>query len=130
MPTTTARPGSTASSSNARAMSCSAEQPGDHDVEAIGDPGQLERERAALAQGQHADPLALAAQPVDPRDRSRQRPHVAIAEIGGHRRQREQGRVERVMIDPRAQGVEHGGDRPGTTGVGRAVRTAHLLAMM
>ena len=53
-PTTTARSGSTSSSSKARRDELLGVRAGDDDVEAIGDPGQLERGCDALARGQHA----------------------------------------------------------------------------
>ena len=96
---------------------------GDDDVEAIGDPGELERGRGALAARRDRDPLALIAQAVDPGDRARQRAHVAVAEVGGHRLEREDRRVERVVVDALAQHVEHGGDRARAPAVERRRRS-------
>jgi hypothetical protein len=53
-----------------------------------------------------------------------------MAEVGGHGFQREDRRVEGVVVDVPAQHVEHGGDGTRATGAGLAVGIAHLLAMM
>ena len=102
-------------------------RPDDDDVEAIADAGDLERVLNALTAGHHGDPLVVVAQLVDPGDRAGEWPHVAVAEVGRDRLEREDRRVERLVVDPHAQQVERGDDRARPSGV---EGVAHLLVMM
>jgi hypothetical protein len=88
-------------------------------VEAVGDPGDLERGLRPVAGVDERRPLALVAELVDPGDRARQRANVAVPEVRHDALEGEDRPVEVVVVDPRPERVEGRRHRPGPAVVER-----------
>ena len=69
------------------------------------------------------------AEAVDPCDRAGQWAHVAVAQVGGDGVEREDHRIEAVVVDRRPQRVERGDERADAAGVEGARVIGHLSAM-